>query len=173
EKVFSDEDAVFSEQLDYDAGDLDPCVACPHTVDHVKAVSEVTGVRIHQALIGTCTNGRIEDLEAAASLLKGRKIAKGTRLLVFPASMEIYKQAMLNGLLETFIDAGGVIMNPGCGPCLGAHEGTLAPGEVCLSTANRNFKGRMGCKEADVYLGSPYTVAASAVAGEIVDPREF
>lgn len=173
EKVFSDEDAVFSEQFDYDVGDLDPVVACPHTVDNVKAVDEVKGVKIHQALIGTCTNGRIEDLEAAASLLEGRKLAKHVRLLVFPASMEIYRQALLDGLLETFIDAGCVVMNPGCGPCLGAHQGTLAPGEVCLSTANRNFKGRMGCKEAEVYLGSPYTVAASAIAGEIIDPREL
>ena len=171
EKVFSDADAEFSEDRVYDAAALEPQVACPHTVDHVKSVGETAGTRIHQALLGTCTGGRVEDLEVAAEILKDKTIARGTRLLVFPASNEVYKDAMKTGILETLMDAGGVIMNPGCGPCLGAHEGALAPGEVCLSTANRNFKGRMGCKEAEIFLAGPATVAASALAGEITDPR--
>lgn len=173
EKVFSDSDAGFSEEFNYDAAGLVPVVACPHTVDNVKSVSDVEGTRVHQALIGTCTNGRIEDLEAAAEVLKGRRISSRCRLLVFPASREVYLEALRKGLLEVFIEAGAVVMNPGCGPCLGAHEGALAPGEACISTANRNFKGRMGCKEAEIYLGSPYTVAASAVNGVITDPRGF
>ncbi|MBU0755341.1 MAG: 3-isopropylmalate dehydratase large subunit [Planctomycetes bacterium] len=172
-KVFSDDDAVYNENFEYNADTLEPSVACPHTVDNLKTVRDVAGTRIQQALIGTCTNGRVEDLEMAASLLKGKKIAKTTRLLIFPASKEIYIEAMHKGLLEIFLEAGAVVMNPGCGPCLGAHEGTLAPGEACLSTANRNFKGRMGCKEAEVYLASPYTVAASALTGKITDPREI
>ena len=142
-------------------------------MDNVKSVSEVKGTRINQVLIGTCTNGRIEDLKIASEILKGRKISKNTRLLVFPASMEIYAEAMELGILQELVRSGAVIMNPGCGPCLGAHEGALAPGEICLSTANRNFKGRMGCKEAEVYLASPATVAASALCGEITDVRGY
>ena len=165
--ILPDADAEYEDVLTIDATAIGPQVAKPHTVDNVAPVSSVAGTAIHQALIGTCTNGRIEDLRAAAAVLKGRKVAKTVRLLVFPASMEIYMQAMKEGLFETVIEAGGVVMNPGCGPCLGAHEGILAPGEVCISTANRNFKGRMGCKTASVYLASPETVAASAVAGEI------
>ncbi len=167
EAVFPDSDAEYEQVLTIDSASIEPQVAKPHTVDNVASVSEVAGIKIHQALIGTCTNGRIEDLRAAAAVLKGRKVAKNVRLLIFPASMEIYMQAMKEGLFETIIEAGGIVMNPGCGPCLGAHEGILAPGEVCLSTANRNFKGRMGCKTASVYLASPETVAASAIAGEI------
>ncbi|NOZ14246.1 MAG: 3-isopropylmalate dehydratase large subunit [Acidobacteria bacterium] len=167
EVILPDSDADYEQVLDIDAASISPQVAKPHTVDNVSPVAEVAGTKIHQALIGTCTNGRIEDLRAAAAVLKGRKVAKSVRLLVFPASMEIYMQAMKEGLFETIIEAGGIVMNPGCGPCLGAHEGILAPGEVCISTANRNFKGRMGCKTASVYLASPETVAASAIAGEI------
>ncbi len=165
--IIPDEDADYEQVLEIDTSKIQPQIAKPHTVDNVSPVSEVAGTKIHQALIGTCTNGRIEDLRAAAAVLKGRQVAKHVRLLVFPASMEIYMQAMKEGLFETLIEAGAVIMNPGCGPCLGAHEGILAPGEVCISTANRNFKGRMGCKTASVYLASPETVAASAIAGEI------
>jgi homoaconitase/3-isopropylmalate dehydratase large subunit len=139
----------------------------------VSPLKEVAGTKINQALVGTCTGGRIEDLKAAADVLKGKRIAKGCRLLVFPASKEVLQEAMKEGLIETFLVAGGVLMNPGCGPCLGAHEGCLAPGEVCLSSANRNFKGRMGCKEAEVYLASPAACAASAITGKITDPREF
>ena len=173
EAILPDEDAVYEQVLTIDVSAIEPQVAKPHTVDNVAPVSEVAGTKIHQALIGTCTNGRIEDLRAAAAVLKGQKVERHVRLLVFPASMEIYMQAMKEGLFETIIESGAVIMNPGCGPCLGAHEGVLAPGEVCISTANRNFKGRMGCKTADVYLASPETVAASAVAGAICSAEEL
>jgi len=158
--------------LEYNAEDITPKVACPHTVDNVKDVSDVD-VEIDQALIGTCTNGRIEDLREAAKILKGKKVHKNVRLLILPASREIYLEALKEGLLTELVKSGAMILNPNCGPCLGAHEGVLAPGEVCISTANRNFKGRMGCKEAFVYLASPATVAASTLTGKITDPREF
>jgi 3-isopropylmalate/(R)-2-methylmalate dehydratase large subunit len=171
--VYSDPDACFEEVLTYDISALTPKVACPHTVDNVKPVTDVAGVEIDQALIGTCTNGRLEDLSQAADILKGKRISSKVRLLIFPASWEVYREALKAGVIERLIDAGAVIMNPGCGPCLGAHEGVLAPSEVCISTANRNFKGRMGCPEAEVYLASPATVAASAITGVITDPREL
>ncbi len=173
ETVASDDDAEFEQVLRFDVSDLQPQVAKPHTVDNVCRVGDVSGTRIHQALVGTCTNGRLEDLQAVSRILAGRKVHRAVRLLIFPASMEVYHDALEGGVLSDLLCAGAVIMNPGCGPCLGAHEGALAPGEVCLSTANRNFRGRMGCREADVYLASPETVAASAVTGEITDPREF
>ncbi len=150
---------------------LEPQIACPHTVDNVKAVSQVRKVQINQALIGTCTNGRLDDLAVAARILKGRKVHPRTRLLIVPASTEVLQGAIAAGYIQTFIDSGAVICPPGCGPCSGAHQGVLAAGEVCLSTMNRNFQGRMGSNEAAVYLGSPATVAASAIAGEITDPR--
>jgi len=171
EAVFSDPDAEYTDELVYDAAAIGPQVACPHTVDNVTPVEEVAGKRVEQALLGTCTNGRLEDLRQAAGFLRGKSVARGTRLLVFPASMEVYLGALREGLMETFIEAGAVVMNPGCGPCLGAHEGALAPGEACISTSHRNFKGRMGCRDAEVYLASPLTVAASAVNGVITDPR--
>jgi len=171
EIIKSDSDANFEKVINFEVDELQPQIACPHTVDNVKSVSEVKGIKIDQALIGTCTNGRIEDLKIASEVLKGRKISKNTRLLVFPASMEVYAEAMELGIFQELVKSGAVIMNPGCGPCLGAHEGVLAPGEVCLSTANRNFKGRMGCKEAEVYLASPATVAVSSLYGEITDVR--
>jgi len=170
EPLFSDPDAVFSRVVELDASNLEPQVACPHRVDNVVGVAEVAGTRIDQALIGTCTNGRLEDLAVAAAVLNGKRIAHGTRLLVLPASKEVLRAAIDAGYISDLIDAGAVVLNPGCGPCLGAHEGVLAPGEVCLSTANRNFKGRMGCNRAEVYLASPATVAASALAGVIADP---
>ena len=173
EIIKSDSDANFEKVINFEVDKLQPQIACPHTVDNVKSVSEVKGIKIDQALIGTCTNGRIEDLKIASEVLKGRKISKNTRLLVFPASMEVYAEAMELGIFQELVKSGAVIMNPGCGPCLGAHEGVLAPGEICLSTANRNFKGRMGCKEAEVYLASPATVAASALCGEITDIRGY
>ena len=173
EIIKSDSDANFEKVINFEVDKLQPQIACPHTVDNVKSVSEVKGIKIDQALIGTCTNGRIEDLKIASEVLKGKKISKNTRLLVFPASMEVYAEAMELGIFQELVKSGAVIMNPGCGPCLGAHEGVLAPGEVCLSTANRNFKGRMGCKEAEVYLASPATVAASALCGEITDVRGY
>jgi len=172
EEIHPDEDAEYEKILEYDVSNLSPQIAKPHTVDNVSSIEEVKGVKVDQALLGTCTNGRLNDLESAANILKGKKIHPNTRLLVFPASQEVMLEAMRKGILETLSEAGAVLMNPGCGPCLGAHEGTLAPGEVCISTANRNFKGRMGCKSAFVYLASPETIAASALKGEIADPRE-
>lgn len=169
--VYSDEDAAFARVLSCDLASLEPQVACPHTVDNVRPVSEVAGTRFHQALIGTCTNGRMEDLEAAARILKGSRVHPGVRVLVIPASRKVYVQAIKQGILETLSEAGCVILNPGCGPCLGAHQGILAPGEVALSTANRNFRGRMGSRDSEIYLASPATVAASALKGVITDPR--
>jgi len=173
EVIASDPDATYERVLHYNVNNLPPKVACPHQVDNVKAVDEVAGIKIHQALIGTCTNGRMEDLEVAASILKGKKIAPGVRLLVFPASWEVYREGWVKGVLLQLADAGAIIMNPGCGPCLGAHEGALARGEVCLSTANRNFRGRMGCRDAFIYLASPATVSASALKGYIADLRSL
>ena len=169
--IKSDADAKFEKIINYDISKLEPQIACPHTVDNVRSVSKVAGTKINQALIGTCTNGRIEDLKIASEILKGKRISNKVRLLIFPASMEVYTEAMELGILRELVRSGAVIMNPGCGPCLGAHEGALAPGEVCLSTANRNFKGRMGCKEAEIYLASPATVAVSSLYGEITDVR--
>ncbi|TET79306.1 3-isopropylmalate dehydratase large subunit, partial [candidate division TA06 bacterium] len=171
--VVSDADAEYEKTVDFDVGSLVPQVACPHTVDNVKPVNELRDIKIDQVLIGTCTNGRVEDLKEAAEILEGKSLGKGMRLLVFPASTEVYREALSEGIIETLSESGAVIMNPGCGPCLGAHEGALAPGEVCLSTANRNFKGRMGCKDAQVYLASPATAAATALRGVITDPRDL
>ncbi len=173
EVVLPDEDAHYESTLEYDLSTLVPQVACPHSVDNVNTIEDVEGRVIHQALLGTCTNGRLDDLVVAAEILKGRKIHPDVRLLVFPASWKVYLEALHHGIIQDLVESGAVVMNPGCGPCLGAHEGVLAPGEVCMSSANRNFKGRMGCKEGEVYLGSPATVAASAVAGKIADPRKL
>jgi homoaconitase/3-isopropylmalate dehydratase large subunit len=159
--------------MEYDVGDLSPQVARPHTVDNVVPVAQVTGTRVDQAFIGTCTNGRLEDFEVAAGIMRGRKVAPHTRLLILPASREVLLAALADGIVTDLVSAGAVVLNPGCGPCLGAHEGVMAPGEVTVSTANRNFKGRMGCKDSEIYLASPATVAASALTGEITDPREF
>ena len=169
--VYPDMDAEYEKTLEFDASSLTPQVAKPHTVDNVVPATEVEGTRIDQALLGTCTNGRLEDLRLAAKILKGKLIAKNVRMLVLPASQEVLLQALAEGLIETFVQAGAMVLNPGCGPCLGAHQGVLAPGEVCLSTANRNFKGRMGSRDAEIYLASPSTVAASAITGTITDPR--
>lgn len=171
--VLPDEDAAYERVLHYDLCEIEPSLACPHTVDNYSKVADKQGTVFHQALIGTCTNGRIEDLREAAAVLKGRKVSHNVRLLVFPASMPVYSQAISEGLISALIESGAVIMNPGCGPCLGAHEGALATGEICISTANRNFKGRMGCKDAFVYLASPATVAASAIAGVITTPESI
>jgi 3-isopropylmalate/(R)-2-methylmalate dehydratase large subunit len=170
--VQPDPDAVYERVIDVDVSTLGPQVACPHTVDNVKAVGAVAGTRIHQIVIGSCTNGRLDDLQEAARRLKGRTIAASVRMLVFPASWKIYKEAMARGYLADLIDAGAVVMNPGCGCCLGIHEGALGDGEVALSTTNRNFKGRMGNATADVYLCSPAVAAASAITGVITDPRQ-
>jgi len=173
EVIKADTDAKYETELIFNVSDLEPQIACPHNVDNVKPVCESLGVKIHQAFLGSCVNGRLEDIAIAAKLIKGRKVHPGVRLLVFPASMNIYRQAMAKGYMATLLDAGAIIMNPGCGPCLGAHEGTLAPGEVCISSSNRNFQGRMGSREAEIYLGSPATVVGTAIAGEIVDFRKL
>ena len=166
-----DPDARYEHLYEINVSRLEPQVAFPHDVGNVKPISEVGDIRVNQAFLGSCTNGRLEDLEIAAGLLKGKKVHPEVRLIVFPASWEIYLKALRGGILETLIEAGAVVCNPGCGPCLGGHMGLLAAGERCIASSNRNFKGRMGSTEAEVYLGSPATVAASAVAGRIVDPR--
>ncbi|UCC58811.1 MAG: 3-isopropylmalate dehydratase large subunit [Candidatus Bathyarchaeum sp.] len=171
--VKSDPDATYERVLDIDISELEPQVSVPHSVDNVKPVSEVEDVEVDQAFIGSCTNGRLEDLRSAAWVLKGKKIAKGVRLLVIPASQEIYLNALNEGLIKTFMKAGATIGNPNCGPCLGGHMGLLAEEEVCISSSNRNFVGRMGSTKSYVYLASPATVAASAVTGKITDPRRL
>jgi 3-isopropylmalate/(R)-2-methylmalate dehydratase large subunit len=167
----SDPDATYERTVHVDVSELEPQVAVPHSVDNVKPVSEVAGTHVDQAFIGSCTNGRIEDLRAAAKILKGKKIAKGVRLIVIPASQEIYLNAIDEGLIKLFMDAGATVGNPNCGPCLGGHMGIMADGEACISTSNRNFIGRMGSTKSFVYLASPATVAASAITGKITDPR--
>jgi len=171
--AWADEDAEYARVLSYDLSGLEPVVACPHTVDNVRPVSELAGTPVHQVLLGTCTNGRLADLRAAARILKGRKLAQGVRMIVLPASRTIAQEAMRDGTLPDLVEAGAMAAPPGCGPCLGAHMGLLAPGERCVSTSNRNFKGRMGSTDAEVYLGSPLTAAAAALTGKITDPREL
>ncbi|GAB4249607.1 MAG: homoaconitase large subunit [Acidobacteriota bacterium] len=167
-----DPDAVYTREITIDVGRLSPQVACPHRVDNVKPVEEVAGRRIDQIVIGSCTNGRLDDLEIAAAILRGKKIARGVRLLVFPATWRIYREALRCGYVADLVDAGAVVMNPGCGCCLGIHQGALGDGETALSTTNRNFKGRMGNPKAEVFLCSPAVAAASALRGVISDPRE-
>lgn len=167
----ADRDAIYEREIELDVSGLEPQVAFPHDVGNVKSISEVGEVKIDQAFLGSCTNGRFEDLEIAAAILKGKRVHPETRLIVFPASWDIYLKALRKGILETLIDAGAVVCNSGCGPCLGGHMGLLASGEKCIASSNRNFKGRMGSNEAEVYLASPATVAASSIAGKIVDPR--
>jgi 3-isopropylmalate/(R)-2-methylmalate dehydratase large subunit len=170
--VKTDEKATIEKTYEMDVNDLEPQVACPHTVDNVQPVSELTEVPVDQAFIGSCTNGRLEDLQIAAEILKGRKVNKKTRLIVIPASQEIYKDAIKEGILETLIDAEAIICNPNCGPCFGAHMGMLAANENCISASNRNFKGRMGSELAGIYLASPAVVAASAITGLITNPND-
>jgi 3-isopropylmalate/(R)-2-methylmalate dehydratase large subunit len=171
--LYADVGAAYASVHRYDAATLEPYVACPHSVDRVVPVSDLSHVRVQQAFLGTCTNGRLEDLAAAAQVLRGQRVAAGTRMLVIPASSEVLQEALRLGYVQTFVDAGAVIGVPGCGPCMGNHMGIPAPHEVTISSANRNFRGRMGTAEADIYLASPAVVAASAVAGRIVDPREI
>jgi homoaconitate hydratase family protein len=171
--LYPDDDAEYAEIIEIDVAAIDYEVAAPHTVDNVKNASAFKEISVNQVLIGTCTNGRIEDLRQAAEILDGKKVAQGTRLLILPASNEVYLQAMEEGLLRIFIKAGALVLNSGCGPCLGAHQGVMAPGEVTVSTANRNFKGRMGCNTADIYLASPYVAAATAVMGRVATPEEL
>ncbi len=170
--VLPDRDADYDEVVEIDAARLKPQIACPHTVDNVKSVTEVKGTRVQQVVIGSCTNGRLEDLAVAAKILKGREIARSVRMLIFPASWKIYRESLARGYLADLIDAGAVVMNPGCGCCLGVHQGALADGDIALSTTNRNFLGRMGNPKSEVYLCSPAVAAASALTGEITDPSQ-
>lgn len=173
EPIYPDEDATYAQVIEYDASTLEPMIACPHRVDNVVPISEVAGTHVDQAFLGTCTNGRFEDLAAAARVLEGHKIASGTRMIVIPASSEVYRAALEAGYIQTFIEAGAVVESPGCGPCMGNHMGVPAVGEVTISSANRNFRGRMGTRESEIYLGSPEVVAASAAAGSIAHPKNL
>lgn len=170
--VFPDLDAVYSDIKEYDLSELEPQVAQPHSVDNVCPISQLGDVRINQAFLGTCTNGRLEDLRVAAKILKGRKVSKDVKFIIAPASRRILLSAMAEEILEDLIKAGGVVVPPGCGCCVGTHQGIPADGEVIISTANRNFKGRMGNPNAYIFLASPATVAASAITGKITDPRK-
>lgn len=169
----SDADAVYAKTLAFQAEDLAPQVACPHAVDNVCDVADAADVPVHQAYIGSCTGGRITDLAAAAEILEGRRIASGTRLFVSPGSKRIYAEAMRRGYLQTILDAGGTVLAPTCGACVGLHSGIISAGENCVSATNRNFRGRMGSYDSGLYLASPATVAASALTGHLTDPREF
>jgi 3-isopropylmalate/(R)-2-methylmalate dehydratase large subunit len=167
----TDNNAHSLETMYLNVDELEPQIACPHHVDNVKPVSEVEGTHIDQVFLGSCTNGRLSDLRTAAKIMKGKDVSKNVRMLVIPASREVYTKAMDEGLLRTFVDSGALVCNPCCGPCLGGHIGLVGPGEVSLSTSNRNFKGRQGSPDAEVYLSSAAVAAASAIKGKITDPR--
>ena len=171
EPVLPDAHAAYESVIEINVSKLQPQIACPHTVDNVKPIDQVAGKKVNQIVIGSCTNGRLDDLAIAAKILKGQKVANGTRMIIFPASARIYRQALGKGYVGTFMQAGAVVMNSGCGPCLGIHQGALGDGEVALSTTNRNFKGRMGNPQSEVYLCSPAVAAASAITGVITNPR--
>ncbi|CAN5461930.1 homoaconitase large subunit [soil metagenome] len=170
--VTSDADCHYESVIEIDLATIEPMLACPHALDNVHSVASQAGKPINEAVIGTCTNGRFEDLSLAADIVRGRTVAPGVRFIVVPASREVYQRALKAGVLETLTDAGALVFPPGCGPCMGEHSGVLGAGEVCVSSGNRNMKGRMGSGESFVYLGSPQTVAASALAGVLTDPRE-
>ena len=167
-----DTDAIYERVVEIDVSALTPQIACPHMVDNVKPIAEVAGTKVQQIVIGSCTNGRLDDLAMAANILRGKKVAQGVRMLVFPASGRIFGQALDLGYVHDLMKAGAVVMNSGCGPCLGVHEGALGDDETALSTTNRNFKGRMGNPKSEVYLCSPAVAAASAITGTITDPRQ-
>lgn len=171
--VVADKDAIYERKMRVDVSRIPPMVSGPHRVEASESVEKLSGIKVHQAFIGTCTNGRLEDLIAASEVLRGRKVSPGCRLIVAPASRRVFDDAIDRGVAQAILSAGGTILPPGCGPCLGAHGGVLGPGEVCISSSNRNFKGRMGSDEAEIYLASPATVAASAVEGKIADPRRY
>jgi 3-isopropylmalate/(R)-2-methylmalate dehydratase large subunit len=171
--IEADGDALYEKTIPLDVSQLEPMVASPHAVDNAYPVSQVAGEKIHQVLIGTCTNGNLSDIAIAAKILRGKKCHSKVRLIVSPASRQVYLKALKQGYLEVIVEAGGVVVNPGCGPCVGIHLGVLGDGEACLSTQNRNFKGRMGNPEGLIFLSSPATAAATALRGEISDPREY
>ncbi len=173
ERVESDPDASFVETLEYRVHEVEPMVAKPHTVDNVAPVGELEGIRIDQGVIGTCTNGRVEDLEIAAGILRGRRVNPDVRLVVAPASQRVLLEGMDRGIIRDLVEAGAALVTPGCGPCVGTHNGVPGDGENVISTANRNFKGRMGNPNAFIYLASPATVAASVIEGSITDPRRY
>lgn len=173
EAVSADPGANYNRVLEFDVSNLEPQVAKPHRVDNVAPISELVGKPIQQAFIGTCTNGRLEDLRVAASILAGKKVNPDVRLIVAPASRKVYLDAMNEGIIQKLVEAGAAVVTPGCGPCVGTHNGVPSDGETVISTANRNFKGRMGNSNAEIYLASPATVAASALTGVFTDPREF
>ena len=170
--VWADPDASYWSEQEFDLEGIVPVVSSPHKVDNVRPVSEMAGLHFHQCFLGTCTNGRHEDLAVAAGILEGEKVSPRTRLIVSPASRMELEKALCDGTISALVGAGAVLLPPGCGPCLGAHQGVMAPGERTISTSNRNFKGRMGCKDSEIYLASPATVAATALYGELTDPRE-
>ncbi len=169
----SDPDAVYEKVIDYDAARLKPMVACPSNVDRVKAVEELSGVKIDQAFLGSCTNGRLEDLEVAAGILRGRKIAPYIRFIVTPASRGVFTEAVKRGIISTLVEAGAIVTPPACGLCCGRSGGIVSDGEKVIATNNRNFLGRMGGPKSEIFLASPATVAASALTGAIVDPRNY
>ncbi len=169
--LYPDPDATYARELEIDLAALSPRVAVPFHVDNVEPVEKVMGKKVDQVFVGTCTNGRLEDLHEVAAVLKGRRVAPGVRMLVIPASSQVLEQATRDGTLLTILQAGATLGTPGCGPCMGRHQGVLAPGEVCVSTSNRNFRGRMGAADAEIYLASPRVAAATAVAGYITTPE--
>ncbi len=171
-EIKADADAKYERVININLNELKPTISCPHTVDNTKTIDELGEVKVNQVYIGTCTNGRIEDLRIAAGILKGHKVKEGVRLLVAPASRKVFLEALREGLIETFVEAGASIVTSGCGACVGVHAGILGDGEVCLATQNRNFKGRMGNTEGFIYLSSPATAAYSAIKGYIADVRE-
>ncbi len=171
-EIKADSDAIYERVININLNELKPTISCPHTVDNTKTIDELEKVQVNQVYIGTCTNGRIEDLRIAANILKGKKVKEGVRLLVAPASRKVFIEALKEGLIETFVEAGASIVTSGCGACVGVHAGILGDGEVCLTTQNRNFKGRMGNTEGFIYLSSPATAAYSAIKGYIADVRE-
>src|SRR5262249_28108763 len=170
--ICADPDAVYEKEIGVDLATLEPMVACPHEVENTKPIAEVQGTHIDQAFLGSCANAKYEDLVVAARILKGRRVHPGVRLIITPGSKQIMLEAMNSGVLQTLLESGGMVTNPGCGACAG-DGGMLADGQVCLSTANRNFLGRMGSNKSQIYLSSPATLAASAIRGVITDPREL